>query len=428
MRLSRLRGRGALAAAVVGPVATALALAPAGPAHADDVPCWALAADDPTVRATGPALPLDLMRVPDAHQVLGGPLGAGYGVTVAVVDSGIAPASGLAVVARRSVTDRTEVVDPHGTVVAGLIAGAPRPSGRLVGVAPTAQLVDVRVYDTAYPTEPGAVGVEAGRVAAGLRWVARNAERLDISVVTVPLAVPSTAELAAAVRAVQRAGPRGVVVVAPTGNRPEAEVDPLYADFATPGLGEDAVDAVFPAGYPGVVGVNATMTGHPDSGEEADVRSAVLQSSATDVAAPTFGAISVALNGSTCVLPDVQTSLAAAEVAGVVAMLRSRFPEETAEQVTRRLVDSASGRADDPTLLQGAGVVQPVEALTRPLPDPEAPAVASAAEDDRSPAVAPARTEDTQGAQRRRALWWGLLGGAALVLALVLSPLLGRRG
>ena len=75
--------------------------------------------------------------------------------------------------------------------------------------------------------------------------------------------------------------------------------------------------AVFPAGYDDVVAVNATAAGIPVTEGEIDVRGSVLQSSAIDVAAPTYDAVTTSVNGGTCVLPTVATSWAAAEVSGV---------------------------------------------------------------------------------------------------------------
>ena len=70
--------------------------------------------------------------------------------------------------------------------------------------------------------------METARVAAGLRWVAANAERLRIGVVNVALLVDAHRdELAAAVREVLDAGRR---LVAGSGNRP-VEGEPLFAEF-----------------------------------------------------------------------------------------------------------------------------------------------------------------------------------------------------
>ena len=47
----------------------------------------------------------------------------------------------------------SDLLDYHGTAVAGLIAGKPR-GDLLTGVAPGAQIVDVRVYDDSTQPEP----------------------------------------------------------------------------------------------------------------------------------------------------------------------------------------------------------------------------------------------------------------------------------
>ena len=115
-----------------------------------------------------------------------------------------------------------EIQDPHGTAVASLIAGRPRPDGSLVGIAPAAGIVDVRVYDTLDAESLDGEVLTAASLAEGLRWVAANAEQLDIRIANVSLSVAPDDELAAAVRAVREAG---VLVVAETGNRGAAGPD-----------------------------------------------------------------------------------------------------------------------------------------------------------------------------------------------------------
>ncbi len=99
----------------------------------------------------------------------------GEGVTVAVVDSGVATKADavISVVERKDAGNGTpEPTEYHGTAVAGLIAGKPRTKkdGGAVGIAPGAQIFDVQVYDSA-----GAVGddptqqpITPESVAAGL--------------------------------------------------------------------------------------------------------------------------------------------------------------------------------------------------------------------------------------------------------------------
>jgi membrane-anchored mycosin MYCP len=155
----------------------------------------------------------------------------------------------------------------------------------------------------------------------------------------------------------------------------------------------------------------------------------VAASSATDVAAPTYGSVVLAVNGSTCTLQDINSGWAAAEVSGVLALLWSRFPGDDPAQITARLFNTASGTLDDPTKLTGVGVVQPVEALTRPL-KPAADGQVSdtrSARDENPRARAPEPQVDTLASLRRTALWAAMVGGAALLLALMLRPVLARR-
>ena len=63
-------------------------------------------------------------------------------------------------------------------------------------------------------------------------------------------------------------------------------------------------------------------------------------------------------------VPLSSSSFAAAYVAGVATLVRSRFPDLTAAQVVQRITASAQGAARDPSNLIGAGLVDPVAALT----------------------------------------------------------------
>jgi membrane-anchored mycosin MYCP len=264
-------------------------------------------------------------------------------------------------------------------------------------------------------------------VVDGLNWVADRADDLRIGVVNMSLSLAPNPQLEAALARVVDAD---VVVVAASGNRPRLDTDPLWDEFgeggSETGLGEDARGAVFPAAYPGVVAVNATADGSPD---DVDLSAYVLPNGDTDVAAPTYDAVTVALNGSTCRIQEPATSWSAAEVTGVVALLRARFRTERAPQIVARLLKTASGAVDAPTQYEGAGVVQPVEALTRALhPDRSGNLSLSTPVDDGNVrADAPEPAADVLAGTREHAVWWGLLGGGVLLLALILRPVLARR-
>lgn len=423
----RLR-RGALATLVVLPVLLGGVSARAAHASAQDVDCDGVDSSMGRFQTDAESIPLTVMGIQAAHDLLAGDGELpGAGVKVAVLDSGVHAATPelLDVVRGESFTTVTDLLDYHGTAVAGLIAGKPR-GDRLTGVAPGAQIVDVRVYDDSTEPELPAVNVDGDRLAGGLMWVARNAKRLGIQVATIAIRVPKSPDMLEAVEAASRAD---VVVVAASGNRPDDESDTLFADYGELQPGEDVANLVYPAGYDNVVAVNASAGGHPDELNGFEASSEVLQNSATDVAAPTYGGVSLAVNGSTCLLDDVATSWAAAEVSGVVALLRYRYEDDSAKQIVARLTQTASGSPEDENVLTGAGVVQPLEALTRPLtPDddgdldrdrPEAGAV--------PPATAPGPRVDVLASAREDAVWWGLFGSGAVVLALILRPILARR-
>jgi len=412
-----------------------VALAVPVPAHAaNDTPCSEYTSDDRPQETDNPSQPLELLRIDEVVDRFdrAGKGVPGAGVGVAVVDDGVSRSTTLLDVRDGTEASGAPLYDYHGSAVAGLIAGRPRSNGKPVGIAPGATIYDVRVYDASEPTDAEQDPVETQGVVEGLRWVARHAGDTSppIRVANVSLDVERTPALDKAVRAVLR---QDVVVVAASGNRtmPESSADyEQYHEYQPP---EDAHDAVYPAGYDEVLAVSATAAGIPDATRsESLARSFVLQNSATDVAAPTYNGVTFAINGSTCMLngdPPVATSWAAAEVSGVVAMLRSWYRDDSAEQIVARVKTTADGTADNPSLLTGAGVVQPLEALDRPLRvEPDGTLDAATEEASRVPrAVAPPPVEDAMAQMRHDAVWWGLFCGGALVLALVLRPVLARR-
>jgi len=149
---------------------------------------------------------------------------SGAGVTVAVLDTGVAPVPDLAgrVVAGpdfSSEHDSTRDSYGHGTVMAGIVAGdgtasRDRAEGAYVGMAPEATILSVKVAG-----RHGATDVST--VLAALQWIASSASTHGIRVVN--LSWGTSAQQSAVVDplnyAVQRVWRRGVVVVVAAGNR-----------------------------------------------------------------------------------------------------------------------------------------------------------------------------------------------------------------
>ncbi len=406
------------------------------PAYADD--CTHVQPNTVAQRpATEPSRALGLLQIEEAHRLLEERgIEPGQGQVVAVVDSGIGPPPEVV----ESFSPGQAPVYYQGTVVASVIAGPALPgSDRAtpeadpppVGIAPATKLVDVRVYDSPEPSEDQ-VGVEVAKVAAGLEWVAQNAGEVDV--VNVSLALPERD--AALTEAVRKVVDAGVIVVASAGKLP-TEVDPdrdlfFEGDGLRPGV--DAVDHVWPAGYEEVVSVGTYDPGEPTR---------VLPNSGIDIAVPTAGGLSYDLNGDPCELIEGSAHIAAAEVSGILALLGSAFPMESDEQLLSRLyrtatgayVPSARGRpgspqSGDPThdRRTGAGVAQPLEALLRPLrPRKDGRVESVEVVEEGSDARAPRPEPDVLADAREDAVWFGLLAGGSLAVALILRPVLSRR-
>jgi serine protease AprX len=145
----------------------------------------------------------------------------GSGITVAVVDSGIAShtAIGDRVVARANFVsfEPNTTGDPfgHGTHVAGTIGGSRTSTTTAYagGSAPAVRFVDVRVL--------GSEGVGyTSDVIAGIDWAVANRSRYGIRVINLSLGHPvvEPAAIDPLCRAVARAVDAGIVVVASAGN------------------------------------------------------------------------------------------------------------------------------------------------------------------------------------------------------------------
>jgi membrane-anchored mycosin MYCP len=399
---------GLLAASVVPLGAAPAAADHDAPCSVSEVPGSERLAD--THAEDNPAL--ERMHVEQAQE-----LATGRGVKVAVIDSGTVAVEGLDVSGGAAIAgvNPTTRLSGHGTIVAGLIAG-PR------GVAPDAQVFDVKVYDAEdADTTQGERPVTSAGIAAGIEAVIRAQPQQQVDIVNISLAVREPdPELEAAVA---RLVDLDVVVVAAAGNAAVGTPDPGFE--GTPDNDAD----VFPADYPGVLAVSAVPPG------DENPSTYVLPNLDTDVAAPTLGAVSVNATQQVCVVDQVATSWASAEVSGVMALLRQRFPRETPQQLVARLQattegagapEGPDGKAANPWT--GAGVVQVHDALTREIRPGRRGKVETTVQEVRADAQAPPAPEriDLFGTPRAILLWSGLVAGSLLALAFMLRPLLRR--
>jgi serine protease AprX len=139
----------------------------------------------------------------------------GRGVTVAVVDTGIADVPDL----DGKVAERVDVTGTgegdgfgHGTFMAGLIAGSGESSGGAYrGVAPGADLVDVKVADADGRTD-------LITVLEGLQWVHEHAGDIDVLNLSLSSYSPLPYQIDPLNQGLEALWRRGVMVVVPSGN------------------------------------------------------------------------------------------------------------------------------------------------------------------------------------------------------------------
>lgn len=310
--------------------------------------------------------PFAIMRIAEAQQVSD----QGGGVKIAVIDSGIS----------------SKAQDYHGAVAAGLISE----------IAPKAQISDHPVLKVGQEKST----VEVAKLTAALNQLARgNTTRLIVDI-----GLPAAQESPAMDKAVDTLVKKGAIVV-------------MASDWSevTRKEGPDVAASVFPKATDPVVTVSAsgTWASDPDT--------TVLPNSNTDVTAPTYGAPSKTLFGKPCWVDTITTSFAAAEVSGVFALIWSANKSWKAEQVIDRLYATASGQEGQGSRYWGAGVVNAYDAIARPL-DKE---TTKPVEVDQAPMAR--EKADPLATVRENAIWWGIGGGGALGLGLVLRPLFSRR-
>jgi len=341
-------------------------------------------------------------------------LATGAGVTVAVVDSGVAAANehltDAVLPGVDLVGDSAGEVDEagHGTAVAGIVAAREVAGSGVVGLAPGATVLPVRVFvdDTEDSLEAG-LGPDAGRIAEGIRLAADAGAR----VVNVSLSMPEgTPELAAAVA---YATERGALVVASAGNRTDRD--------APTGLPR------YPAAYPEVLGVTAVDV----SGAVTD---AVEHGPHVDLAAPGQAVATTYFADGDCLVAaeSPSTSFATAYVSAAAALVAERYPDETPAQWAYRLTATAARPvATERTDALGWGVVRPWAALTF-VDDGSAPGPVSPVHGSPEPAPAPSPValspaSDPLVEARDAATWWLLGAGVVGVGAMLLGVPVRRR-
>ncbi|WP_308295511.1 type VII secretion-associated serine protease mycosin [Streptomyces sp. MUM 178J] len=365
---------------------------------------------------------LDAMGAEDIWKI-----STGKGVTVAVIDSGVDADNGdlrgqvlegLDLAPKSDGDERTDY-DGHGTAMAGLIAGTGK-SGNgdgAFGLAPGSKILPIRMPESGNLANQAEGNEQFNTYAPkAIRYAADNgAEVINVSM-AVREGSPQLTE------AVKYALNKGALLFAGTGND-----------------GHNGL--VYPAATPGVVGVSA-LDQKLQKTKESQYGPQV------DVSAPGVDMVHACGDSESGLCKSRGTSDATAIASATAALIWSKHPEWTNNQVLRVILNTVSGPTSGSERNDhiGYGAVRPLRALQEPgdpgpadeyplpdlavaqspspAPDPSKPTAGSGPDDGKTEAAAP--TADGSGGSNT-GLWIGLGVGAAVIIGAAVAVSLARR-
>lgn len=258
------------------------------------------------------------LHLDEAHKIA-----SGKRVKIAVIDTAIDtahPAFAGAVKTTFDALGSKGDAEVHGTVVASIVTA--RES--LVGVAPEANVLGVRAFAA---DDEGPAQSTTFAILKGLDWAVLNGAR----VVNMSFAGPDDPLIGEAVAAAIK---KGVIIVAAAGNG-----------------GPDAPPA-YPGAFPDVIAVTAVD-------DREGLYAAANHGSYIAIAAPGVDIVGAAPKGAYDISSG--TSMAAAHVSGIVALMLEKNPKMSPKDVRDVLAKSAR-RAGAPDEM-GAGIADAVRAL-----------------------------------------------------------------
>jgi serine protease AprX len=349
----------------------------------------------------------------------------GQGVTVAVLDSGVAAVPGLNALGKvvrgpdLSLEANSDIVLAedsfgHGTHIGSIIAGkdpvevdaksgAPKAddASKQLGVAPDAQLLALKLASTDGSTD-------VSQVIAALDWVAQHSTDNGMNVRVVNLSFGTSSmqayQLDPLAAAAENAWHRGLVVVVSGGNGgakassltdpaidpyviavgssdPNNKVDgwrkhPRVADYSSRGSADRHVDLLAPG---------RSVVGLRDPGSYVDVNNPQGL---------------VAGDGAGRLFRGSGTSQAAAVVSGAAALLLQAYPQLTPDQVKAALVSTARDMKNSDPVDEGAGqldVHAAIEAVKKAFDAKDPSATLLAAQQDHPLAAGTGSLEEARG-------------------------------
>ena len=373
------------------------------------------------------------------------PLANGAGIKIALLDTGVTPNFRLPNVKPggdyiNEADDGMVDCDGHGTLVAGIINAAPNPDDSLVGVAPAAEVFSIRQSSGLFSLEnpPPNSDPDASRTAVDLRAMARAVvHAVDLGAQVINISMTACMK---ALRPVDDAGlgaaihwavsERNVVVVVAAGNTGTEQnnhcVQNPPARQDDPGSWNDLVTVATPAWWSQDV---LTVGSVNDQGAPSTF---TLLGPWVGVAAPGERIASLGnypdgrlVNAEPGTdgqwVPFYGSSFSTAYVTGLAALVRQKFPQLNAYQVMDRIKATAHAGPGSPDPAVGAGLIDPVAALTWNVPEQPAP------EPPASQVITPAAPPPPPDNRPNQVAAW-MLGGFAVTALAVIAVVAALRG
>jgi hypothetical protein len=269
-----------------------------------------------------PQYSAEKVRLTAAHRV-----SLGRDIRVAVIDTGMDGAhpelAGAVADSFDAIDEGKPEAEAHGTAIAGIVAARQQ----IKGMAPDARVLAVRAFSGGNGRKPEATTLS---LIKGLDWAAQNNAR----VVNMSFAGPKDAML---LEAIEQAESRGLILVAAAGN------------------GGPTASSAYPAAYERVIAVTASDS--DDQLYEMANRGSYVAIAApgVDILAPAPQAAYEMSSG---------TSLAAAHISGIIALMLERKPTLNSEDI--RAILARTARDPDHSAARrglGAGIVDAAKAV-----------------------------------------------------------------
>lgn len=269
-----------------------------------------------------PQYATEKVRLTEAHRIA-----LGRDVRVAVIDTGLDAShpelAGAVVDSFDAVGEGLATIEAHGTAIAGIVAARQQ----MKGMAPDARVLAVRAFAANASRKSEATTLS---VIKGLDWAAINGAR----VVNMSFAGPKDQLLQLAIEAGER---QGLIFVAAAGN------------------GGPKATYAYPAAYARVIAVTAVDSDDKLYDKANRGSYVALAAPGVDILAPAPSAAYEMSSG---------TSLAAAHVSGIIALMLERRPALTTDQARTILLRTARNPgANAKSRGLGAGIIDAASAV-----------------------------------------------------------------